>query len=69
MTPTQYHAALTTTTAGLLRQAGCQILAASAINGRPWLKAKLPSNLTPAKRRHLLAITWQTPTQIEWRTQ
>jgi hypothetical protein len=32
------------------------------------LKAKLPPCLTPEARRHLLALAWQTPVTIEWRT-
>ena len=67
MTRTEYIAALTIDTAGKLNRAGCQILAATAINGRPWLKARMPASLTPAQRRHLLAMAWQAPAQIEWR--
>jgi len=66
MTPTQYSSALAIDTAGQLHRAGCQILAATAINGRPWLKARMPDGLTPAQRRHLLAMAWQAPAQIEW---
>ena len=66
MTPTQYSSALTLDTAGHLRRAGCQILAATAINGRPWLKARMPASLTPSQRRHLLAMAWQAPAYVEW---
>jgi hypothetical protein len=67
MTRIQYTTALTLDTAGQLRRSGCQILAATAINGRAWLKARMPDSLTPAQRRHLLAMAWQAPAQIEWR--
>jgi hypothetical protein len=67
MTRTQFTSVLTLDTAGQLHRAGCQILAATAINGRPWLKARMPDSLTPAQRRHLLAMAWQAPAQIEWR--
>jgi hypothetical protein len=66
MTRTQYTTALAIDTAGQLHRAGCQILAATAINGRPWLKAQMPASLTPAERRHILAMAWQAPAQIEW---
>jgi hypothetical protein len=66
MTPTQYSSALAIDTAGQLRRSGCQILAATAINGRPWLKARMPASLTPAQRRHLLAMAWQAPAYVEW---
>ncbi len=66
MSPTQYSSALAIDTAGQLRRSGCQILAATAINGRAWLKARMPDSLTPAQRRHLLAMAWQAPAQIEW---
>jgi len=68
MTPLQYHATLTTTTAGLLRQAGFKIIAASAINGRPWLKARMPAQLTPDDRINRLSLSWQTPDIVEWRS-
>jgi hypothetical protein len=66
MTRTQYTTALAIDTAGQLHRAGCQILAATAINGRPWLKARMPDSLTPAQRRHLLAMAWQAPAYVEW---
>jgi hypothetical protein len=66
MTPTQYSSALAIDTAGQLRRSGCQILAATAINGRAWLKARMPDSLTPAQRRHLLAMAWQAPAYVEW---
>jgi hypothetical protein len=67
MNRTQYHATLVIGAAGQLIEAGCQVISATAINGRPWLKAKLPPYLTPEARRHLLAMAWQTPVTIEWR--
>jgi hypothetical protein len=66
MTRTQFTTTLAIDTAGQLHRAGCQILAATAINGRPWLKVQMPASLTPAQRRHLLAMAWQAPAQIEW---
>jgi hypothetical protein len=66
MTRVQFTTALAIDTAGLLHRAGCQILAATAIYGRPWLKVQMPASLTPAQRRHLLAMAWQAPAQIEW---
>jgi hypothetical protein len=66
MTRTQFTTTLAIDTAGQLHRAGCQILAATAINGRPWIKVQMPASLTPAQRRHLLAMAWQAPAQIEW---
>lgn len=68
MTHQQYLSTLALDTAALITRAGGQVLAATAINGRPWLKAKLPATLPPATRRHLLALAWQAPATIEWRT-
>jgi hypothetical protein len=66
MTNQQYFSTIALDTAGHLHRAGCQILAATAINGRPWLKARMPDSLTPAQRRHLLAMAWQAPAYVEW---
>lgn len=66
MTHQQYLATIALDTAGQLRRAGCQVLAVTAINARPWLKAKLPERATTACRRHILAQAWQTPAQVEW---
>lgn len=66
MTHNQYLATLALDTAGQLRKAGCQVLAVTAINGQPWLKARMPDRITPATRRHILATAWQAPAIIEW---
>ena len=67
MTNQQHLSRLTTDTAGNLRRLGCQVLAATAINGRPWIKAKLPDRLSPKDRIHILASAWQAPAVVEWR--
>jgi len=66
MTRTQFTTTLAIDTAGQLHRAGCQILAVTAITGRPGPKARRPPTRTPAQRRHLLARAWQAPPQIEW---
>lgn len=67
MTHQQHLTRLATETAGQLRRLGCQVLAATAINGRPWIKAKLPDRLSPKDRIHILASAWQAPAVVEWR--
>ena len=63
----QYLATLAIDAAGQLRRAGCQVLAVTSVNG-PWLKARMPERISAATRRHLLALAWQAPATIEWRT-
>lgn len=67
MTHQQYLSTLALDTAALITRAGGQVLAATAINGQPWLKARMPDRITPATRRHILATAWQAPVTIEWR--
>lgn len=69
MTHQQYLSGLALDAAGQLRRAGCQVLAVTAINARPWLKAKMPERITADRRRHILAIAWKAPAAIEWRVQ
>lgn len=68
MTHPKYLANLTLTTAGTLTRLGAQVLAATSINGRPWVKARLPERISPQARVHLLAAAWQCPATVEWRT-
>ena len=67
MTHTEYLSTLTTDTAGTLTRLGAQVLAATSINGRPWVKAMLPARISPQARVHLLAAAWQCPAAVEWR--
>ena len=67
MTNQQHLTRLATETAGQLRRLGCQVLAATAINGRSWIKAKLPDSLSPKDRIHILASARQAPAIVEWR--
>lgn len=67
MNHTQYLAGLAITAAGLLERRGCQIVALTAINGKPWIKAKMPSSITAEARRRLLADAWHQAAIIEWR--
>lgn len=67
MTNHQYLANLTLDTAGTLTRLGAQVLAATSINGRPWVKARLPARISPQARVHLLAAAWQCPAAVEWR--
>ena len=67
MNQTQHLSRATSDTCGNLRRLGCKILAATAINGRPWIKAKLPDRLSPKDRIHILASAWQAPAIVEWR--
>ena len=64
----QYLSTLTTDTAGTLTRLGAQVLAATSINGRPWVAARLPERISPQARVHLLAAAWQCPATVEWRT-
>ena len=66
MTNQQHLSRLTTDTAGNLRRLGCQVLAATAINGRPWIKAVMPRQITPQARISLLTAAWRCPAIIEW---
>lgn len=59
------HRALNT--AAALRRLGCQVLDCHAINGRPWLRARLP-RVDDATRRRILAAAWQAPAAVEWGT-
>jgi len=68
MTHTEYLARLSLDTAGTLTRLGAQVLAATSINGRPWVKARLPARISPRARVHLLAAAWQCPAAVEWRT-
>ena len=68
MTHTEYLARLSLDTAGTLTRLGAQILAATSINGRPWVAAMLPERISPQARVHLLAAAWQCPATVEWRT-
>ena len=68
MNHTQYLAGLAITAAGLLERQGCQILGLTAINGKPWIKAKMPSTITSEARRRLLADAWHQTAIIEWRS-
>ena len=38
----------------------------AVINGRPWVKARLPERISPQARVHLLAAAWQCPAAVEW---
>jgi len=67
MTNQQHLARQASDTAGTLIRLGCQVLAATAINGRPWIKAVMPDRITPQARISLLAAAWQAPAVIEWR--
>lgn len=62
----QYLSTLTTDTAGTLARLGCQVVAATAINGQPWVKAKLPAKITPSARLSILAASWQCPATVQW---
>lgn len=66
MTHTQYLSRLSLATAGTLTRLGAQVLAATSINGRPWVKARLPERISPQARVHLLAAAWQCPAAVEW---
>lgn len=68
MTHVQYLSSLDLDAAGQLHKVGCQILGATAVNSRPWIKVKMPERITPDRRRHILAMAWQSPVQIEWRS-
>lgn len=59
------HRALNT--AAALRRLGCQVLDCHAINGRPWLRARLP-RVDDATRRRILAAAWQAPAAVVWGT-
>ena len=67
MTHTEYLARLSLDTAGTLTRLGAQVLAATSINGRPWVAARLPERISPQARVHLLAAAWQCPAAVEWR--
>lgn len=54
-------------TAAALRRLGCQVLDCHAINGQPWLRARLP-RVDDATRRRILAAAWQAPAAVEWGT-
>jgi len=62
----QYLSTLTTDTAGTLARLGCQVVAATAINGRPWIKARLPSQIAPHARLAILSAAWQAPAIVTW---
>lgn len=47
MTHTEYLARLSLDTAGTLTRLGAKVLAATSINGRPWVKARLPARISP----------------------
>jgi len=68
MTNQQHLSLLATDTAGHLRRLGCQVLAATAINDRPWIKAVMPRQITPEARIQLLTAAWSAPAIVEWRT-
>ena len=68
MTHTEYLARLSLDTAGTLARLGAKVLAATSINGRPWVKARLPARISQQARVHLLAAAWQCPATVEWRT-
>lgn len=68
MTHTEYLARLSLDTAGTLTRLGAKVLAATSINGSPWVKARLPERITPQARVHLLAAAWQCHATVEWRT-
>jgi hypothetical protein len=57
-----YRAVLT---AAALRRLGCLVLGCHAINGRPWVKARLPA-VDARERQRILAHAWQYPAMIEW---
>ena len=59
------HRALNT--AAALRRLGCQVLDCHAINGQPWLRARLP-RVDDATRRRILAAAWQAPAAVVWGT-
>lgn len=67
MNHNQYLANLAVCAAGLLERQGCQVLALTAINGRPWVKAQMPPRITAEARRRLLADAWHTNAIVEWR--
>lgn len=54
-------------TAAALRRLGCQVLDCHAINGQPWLRARLP-RVDDATRRRILAAAWQAPAAVVWGT-
>lgn len=62
----QYLSTLTTNTAGTLHRLGCQVIAATAINGTPLVKAKLPAKIAPSARLAILAASWQCPATVDW---
>lgn len=67
MTHTQYLARLSLDTAGTLATAGCRIWAAHANNQRPVIIASLPSRISAAERRRILAKAWQSPVAVNWK--
>ena len=66
MTHTEYLARLSLDTAGTLTRLGAQVLAATSINGRPWVKAKLPAKIAPSARLAILAASRQCPATVDW---
>ena len=66
MTNTQYLARLSLDTAGTLARLGCQVVAATAINGTPLVKAKLPAKIAPSARLAILAASRQCPATVDW---
>lgn len=62
----QHLSTLTSDTAGTLARLGCQVIAATAINGTPWVKARLPAKIAPSARMAILATAWQCPATIDW---
>ena len=67
MTHQQYLNRLTSDAAGLLATSGCRIWTAHAHNQRPVIIASLPSRISAAERRRILAKAWQSPIPVNWK--
>ena len=67
MTHQQALIRLVADTAGTMTRFGAKILGATAINDRPWVKARMPDSLTAQARLQLLIISWQCPAIVEWK--
>lgn len=67
MTHQQDLIRLVADTAGTMTRFGAKILGATAINDRPWVKARMPDSLTAQARLQLLIISWQCTAIVEWK--